>query len=441
MARGCVLACLAGVALPVGAMDLKEAWDLLQYQGPIYQSAVHEKEAGQEYRTLGKAPLLPQINATAYDNEVNGTQEQGNIDNDLDYGSYGTALRLRQTVFDKRKMAEYRQGDHRTEYSNAVFDSKRQEAAISLAGRYFNVLLARESIELAKAKLKAFEEQYDLAARSQQLGEGTLTDVDDAIARRDLAQAELIEAEDNLLVARRLLQEYLGVLPESLSSLHEDFHTPPLQPDNLQDWLVRAKVDNPAIRASRYSVSVAEEEAKKARAGHWPTLDFVAGYTYGKSETISTIDQKNRYGSVGLELNIPIYSGGAVSAQSRQAVANRDKAEEDLNASREEVLSGTTREFHGVQSGAARIRALETAVRSSQKSIESSRKGFQAGTRTNVDILNAEEQYYTARRDLFEAKLRYLVSRLRLAASVGSLGDDDIALANGYLTAEREVRP
>ncbi|MCY1453479.1 Outer membrane protein TolC [compost metagenome] len=105
------------------------------------------------------------------------------------------------------------------------------------------------------------------------------------------------------------------------------------------------------------------------------------------------------------------------------------------------MLSGTTREFHGVQSGAARIRALEAAVRSSQKSIESNRKGFKAGTRTNVDILNAEEQYYTARRDLFEAKLRYLVSRLRLAASVGGLGDDDIALANGYLTAEREVRP
>ncbi|MOA22912.1 Outer membrane protein TolC precursor [compost metagenome] len=105
------------------------------------------------------------------------------------------------------------------------------------------------------------------------------------------------------------------------------------------------------------------------------------------------------------------------------------------------MLSGTTREFHGVQSGAARIRALEAAVRSSEQSIISNRKGFQAGTRTNVDILNAEEQYYTARRDLFEAKLRYLVSRLRLAASVGSLGDDDIALANGYLTAEREVRP
>ncbi|MCY1271464.1 Outer membrane protein TolC precursor [compost metagenome] len=441
MARERLLACLVGFSLPAGAMDLKEAWDLLQYQGPIYQSAVHEKAAGQEYRPIGKAGLLPQINATGYDNEVNGEQEQNNIDNDLDYGSYGAALRLRQTLFDKRKMAEYRQGDRRTEYSNAVFDTRRQEAAINLAGRYFNVLLARESIELAQAKLRAFEEQLDLASRSMELGEGSRTDVDDAAARRDLAEAELIEAEDNLLVARRLLQEYLGVLPESLATLRGDFATSPPQPNNLQDWLARAKADNPAIRASRYSVDVAEEEMKKARAGHWPTLDFVAGYTYGKSETISTLDQKNRYSSVGLEVNIPLYSGGGVSAQARQAVANRDKAEEDLKASREEVLSETTREFHGVQSGAARIRALETAVRSSQQSIISSRKGFQAGTRTNVDILNAEEQYYSARRDLFEAKLRYLVSRLRLAASVGGLGDDDIADANAYLASEQQIRP
>ncbi|AYC33303.1 channel protein TolC [Pseudomonas cavernae] len=439
MDRRCWLAGLTAIAFPASAMDLKEAWDLLQYQGPIYQAAIHEKEAGLENRALGKAGLLPQINATAYQNKVNGTQDRGAGDEDLDYDAKGAAVRLRQPLFNKLKMADYRQGKQRADYSVAVFDAKSQDAAVSLSGRYFDVLLARETIALAKSKLKAFEEQLASAKRRYELGEGTVTDVDEATARRDLAQAELIEAEDSLLVARRLLQEYLGEVPDTLASLRTSFPTPPLEPGNLQDWLVKARTDNPIIHARRYSHAVAEEDVNKAKAGHWPTLDFVAGYTSGKSETLSTLDQRNNYGSVGLEVNVPIYSGGYVSAQSRQAVANRDKAQEELNASREEVISGTTREFRGVQSGATRIRALEKAVTSGERSLDSTKKGFLAGTSTNVDILNAEELLYTARRDLFEAKLRYLTSRLRLAAAVGALGDDDIDQANAYLGPELAV--
>ncbi|UVE16262.1 TolC family outer membrane protein [Pseudomonas sp. LS44] len=432
MARRYLFACLLGVAVPAAAMDLKEAWDLLQYQGPIYRAAVHEKDAGQEFRTLGKAPLLPQINATAYGNQVNGTQKQGDVDNDLDYDSKGAALRLRQTLFDKRKMAEYRQGDQRADYSVAVFDAKRQDAALNLASRYFSLLLARETIDLTRAKRQAFEKRLTASNQLFENGEGTKTDIADSIARRDLAEAELIEAQDNLLVARRLIQEYLGEIPETVATLHSDFPTPPLEGD-LQDWLARARSNNPTIQASRYSYTVAEEDVNKAKAGHWPVLDFVAGYTAGDSETISTLDQRNRYSSVGLEVNIPLYSGGYVSSQARQAVANRDRAQEELNATREDVVSVTTREFHGVQSGAARIRALQTAVTSSQDSLLAREKGFEGGSNTNIDILNAEELVYNAQRDLFEAKLRYLISHLRLAASVGSLGDDDINRANGYL--------
>lgn len=189
----------------------------------------------------------------------------------------------------------------------------------------------------------------------------------------------------------------------------------------------------PSIRARRLNVNTADEEVAKAKAGHWPTLDLVLGYTAADSETLSTQNQRNRYSSAGVELNIPLYSGGYVSARARQSVATRDQAEEDLNATREEIISGTTREFRGVQSGEARIRALEKAVKSSERSLDSSKKGFLAGSSTNVDILNAQEQIYTARRDLFEAKLRYLLAKLRLAADVGALGDDDIASANAYL--------
>jgi protease secretion system outer membrane protein len=440
-----LLACCAGIALPIAgialptqAMDLSEAWHLLQYQGPTYLAAGHEKDAGQENRELGKAGLLPQINFNAYDNRVNGTQKQPNnfgqtIESDLHYNSKGATVQLRQPLFNKQKMAEYRQGIQKADYSVAVFDAKTQDAAVRLAGRYFDVLLAHETIVLANAKLRAFEEQVASTQRREELGSGTITDVDEAMARRDLARAELIEAQDNLLVARRLLQEYLGEVPEQLATLRESFPTPALEPNSLPDWIIRAQTDNPALKARRYNVNAAEEDVKIAQAGHWPTLDFVLGYTSGESESVSTLNQSNHYGSVGVEVNIPLFSGGYVSARARQTVAIKSQSEEELNATREEIISGTTREFRGVQSGEARVRALEQAVKSSNKSLDSSKKGFLAGSTTNIDILNAEELVFTAQRNLFEAKLRYLLAKLRLAASIGALGDDDIAQANNYL--------
>lgn len=436
MDRRCLFFCLAGLSFPAAAMDLKQAWDLLQYQGPIYRAAVHEQSAGQENRAIGTSGLLPQINATAYQNKVNGTQEENNIDNDLDYDAKGAALRLRQPLFNKQKMAEYRQGQQRANYSEAVFNAKSQDAAVKLSERYFDVLLASETINLAKAKLSAFEEQLESARRRMELGDGTVTDIDESAARRDLAYAELIEAQDNLLIARRLLEEYIGETPENLITLRPGFDIPPLQPAELQDWLTQAQSGSPLILARRHTHALTEEEVKRAKAGHWPTLDFVAGYTAGESETISTLDQRNRYGSIGLEVNVPLYSGGNVSAVSRQAAANREKAWEELNATRQEVISDTTRQFRGVLSGAARIRALEKAVSSNERSLDSTKKGFKAGTSTTSDILNAEEQLYIARRDLFEAKVRYLLSRLRLASAVGNLGDDDINQINDYLGPE-----
>jgi len=437
MDRHCIVFCLLGLSLPASAMDLKQAWDLLQYQGPIYRAAVHEKAAGEENRAIGKAGLLPQVNASAYDNKVNGTQRQNGLDRDLDYDSKGANVRLRQPLFNKQKMAEYRQGKQRADYSVAVFDAKSQDAAVRLAESYFDVLLASETILLAKSKLNAFEEQLASAKRRMELGAGTITDIDESVARRDLAEAELIEAQDNLVNARRKLEEYIGEPPESLTTLQPTFATPPLLPSNLQDWLVKAQADSPLIHARRHSSALAEEEVKRAKAGHWPTLDFVAGYTAGDSQSISELNQRNRYSSIGLEVNFPLYSGGGTSALARQASANSYKAMDELDATRQEVITGTTREYQGVQSGAQRIHALEKAVASNERSLASTRKGFkEGGTSTNSDVLNAEELLFMARHALFEAKLRYLMSRLRLASSVGSLGDDDIDHINNYLGPE-----
>lgn len=437
-----LLLCLAGlISLPAAALDLQEAWAITQLQGPTYRAAAYERDAGMENRALGRAGLLPRINASASKNRINGTQEQDNmfgrsVSNDLDYDSQNLAVQLRQPLFNKQKMAEYRQGKYRADYSEAVFDAKTQNVAVRLANRYFDVLLARETIDLANAKLKAFEQQVSASQRRFDLGDGTITDVDQATARRDLAKAELIEAQDRLVVALRLLQEMIGEEPRQVATLQERFTMPLLHPGNLQAWLDKARTHNPVLKARDFNQSIADEEVNRAKGGHWPTLDLVLGYTDNESESLSTINQQNRYASAGLEFNMPLYAGGGVSARVRQAVASREQASEEGNAAREEVFSSITREFRGVQSGQARIKALETAVVSSNRAQDSAKKGFLAGSSTNVDILNAEEQVFIARRDLLEAKLRYLLARLQLAAAVGLLGEDDILQANAYLGPE-----
>jgi len=436
---------LAGLILlagqPVLAMDLEGAWELLQAQGPTYLAALHERDAGLENRAIGRAGLLPQINFIATKSRLDGTRDEPDargrtVERDLDYDSENLAIRLRQPLFNLEKLAEYRQGKQQADYSKAIFDAKTQGVAVQLAGRYFDVLLARGTIDLASAKLKALEQQVAAARRRFDLGDGTITDVDQAAARRDLAEAELIEAEDGLLVAMRLLQELLGAVPERIATLQVDFPTPPLQPTTLKEWQEQARANNPTLRAQQHKQGVAEEEVKRARSGHWPTLDLVIGYTDSKSDSISTLDQKNRYSTAGVEFNMPIFSGGGVSARVRQAVASREQSSAELDATWEEVLSATTREFRSVQTGQARIRALEKAVASSERALDSARKSFLAGASTNLDILNAEEQIFIARRDLLEAKLRYLQARLQLAEAVGLLGADDILQANAYLGPE-----
>ncbi len=439
MSSRLIVACLAGLAsLPACALDLLQAWELLQVQGPSYRAAMHQRDAGLENRAIGRAGLLPQISASASRSRVDGTRRQPDasgrqISSDLDYDAEVFALRLRQPLYDRQKFAEYRQGEQRAELSSAEFDASSQQVALTLAGRYFEVLLAGETIELATARLRAFEQQVAAAQRRYELGDGTVTDVDQAAARRDLAQAELIEAQDNQTIALRRLQELLGQRPEQLATLHQRFHTPPLQPAALPEWLSQARSNNPALRAQQLAHRVASEEVSRVQAGHWPTVDLVLAYTDSESDSISTLNQRNRYTSAGVELQVPLYAGGGVSARVRQAIASREQALEEFNATREEVLSVTTRAFRGVQSGELRIRALERAVASSERAQDSARKSFLAGASTNLDILNAEEQVFIARRDLLEAKLLYLQSRLQLAAAVGLLGEDDIRQANAYL--------
>lgn len=431
--------------LPASALGFMEAYRAALQNDPTYQAAIAENEAGQQNRAMGRAGLLPQISANASRARVRGereynTQTLSGVREPLSYFSTSRTVQVRQSVLNMAAIANFRQGRARAEYSTEVFRGKQNDLALRLSSAYFQALLSQHAIDLAQAKVQSIEQQLKTAEVQFKAGDGTVTDVDEARARRDLAQAQLIEARNQLTVAMRSLQELVGDKPVSLAQLKADF-AKQLKPEleTLDTWLDRALETSADIAAQRRALEVAEREVDKNRAGHLPTVDVYASSGRSQSDSFSSINQEYRTRQLGVQVNIPIFSGGYTNAATTQAIANRERARNELEATVNKTHIEVTKQYSGTVSGLAKVQALELAVKSSEQALESTKMGFKAGMRSNVDILNAEEQLYTSRRDLAEAKYVYLLSRLRLKAAAGQLSEADMGEVDSYFGAEKPV--
>src|SRR5690606_11743175 len=258
---------IAGAVLPATvsaqAFDLSTAWRAALANDPTYQAAISEREAGQTNRAMGRAGLLPQVSASLGRNKIRGTLDTptpqgGVISTDLDYMSKTNEIRATQSVFNWSRIAAYRQGNARADYSLAVFDTRSKETAVRLINRYFQALLSYENVVLSQSYLEANEKQIQAAQRRFDSGEGTITDVRETSSRRDLARADLIQAQDALVVARRELQEMVGSAPSAIVGLQSGFKTRSLDPATLEGWLSAAMSNNAEIRAGIEAVRISE---------------------------------------------------------------------------------------------------------------------------------------------------------------------------------------
>lgn len=427
-AQGAAVGQQAAAAKPAvpGEFDLASAWQAALRNDPSYQAAISEREAGQTNRAMGRAGLLPQVSASLGRTKMDGTLDSpgqfGNVvTEDLDYTAKTNEIRATQSLFNWSRIAEYRQGHARADYSLAVFDTRAKDTAVRLVNRYFQALLAYENVVLARNNLDANEKHVKAAQRRFDSGEGTITDVRETTSRLDLSRAELIQRQDALVVARRELQEMVGVSPDRLVGLTPKFPLLPLNPPTLADWLALAMAGNSEIRSGEEGVRVAEAEIQRSFGGHLPSVDLVASRRVVERESISTRNQESATNSVGVQVNLSVFSGGLTSAQVDQARHNRDRARAELAATRERVSVEVTRQYQGVVSGMERIRALEIAVKSTSDALIAVERGYQAGTRSVVDILDAQEQVYRSRLDLTQARLEFVLARLMLSAAAGSL--------------------
>jgi protease secretion system outer membrane protein len=432
-------AALALAAAPAGAITLMQAYQAALQNDPQYRMAKADRDAGKENRILGRAALLPQVSANYSGSKVRADIDYGKspltgkevLSSPL-YYSRSEVLQLRQPLFSVDAFARYKQGVAQSQYSAAIFDARTKEIAVRSISAYLDVLFAEEQVNLARAQRDTLLEQRKVNDRLFQKGEGTRTDMLETQARLDLAEASLLEAEDNRTNARTTLAGIIGREVDSVDTVVDQFAVPPLAPHGFDEWRALALKNNPELQAGFYAVEASRQEVNKARAGHTPRVDFVASYSKSDNETINTLNQNSTQRALGVQVNIPLYSGGAVSAATRQAAAQLEKARAQQDADTDRILTDLRKQYNAALTSQAKVPALDKAVASGELLVKATEQSIKGGVRINLDLLNARQQLYQSQRDRAQARYTYLSSILRLKAAAGTLGFDDVQAIARY---------
>jgi outer membrane protein len=420
------------------AANLMDIYREAQARDAGIASARAAHQAGQEKLPQGRALLLPVINLSA-----NTTWNETDIQyrgastfpgGQRNYNANGATLSLSQPIYRRQNWAQYEQGKLLTGQSELQYLAAQQDLMLRVAQSYFDVLLAQDAATLAKAQKEAIAEQLAQAKMSFEVGTATITDTHEAQARYDLAGAGEIAALNELEIKQRALEKIIGKPPEPLAVLAANMPMHAPEPGDMTKWVESAEENNLLVQVQRAAAEIANQEVERNRGGHHPTLDLVASYSdSGASGSSFGVGNDTKASAIGLQLNLPLYQGGGTSSRVREAVANQEKARQDLEQTVRQTALSTREAFFGVTSGIAQVRALEQALLSSQSSLDSTKLGLEVGVRTNVDVLNAQQQLFTAKRDLYKARYSYLLSRLKLKSAAGTLTEDDLLQINQWL--------
>lgn len=433
-AVGAICAVQAGSA---SALTLQQAYEAALKNDPAYRVNFYENEFGKESRILGRASLLPSVSAS-----YSASRNRADIDahdplghtstSHPNYISRSSIVQLRQPIVNLDGIARYRQGVAQSNQSAAQFEANTGEVALRVVGAYADALLAEDQLALAQVQRDLYLEQQKVNARLFEKGEGTKTDMLETQARLDLAEAQLLEARDNLAAQRATLEGVIGMEPGALDKLAPGFRFEKLSPARFEEWKALALANNHDLEAARFAVEATRLEISKQRAGHAPRLDFVATYSKGDSETLNTYTQDTVNRSVGIQLNVPIYSGGSVNATTRQAVANHERAKADLEVKTNRVLIELRKAFNLVESSVSRVGALVKATESGNELMKATEQSIKGGVRINLDLLNAQQQLFASQRDLAQARYTYLLGLLRLRAAAGTLDGSNVREISAY---------
>jgi len=433
---GCGIVMLSSPALL--AADLVGTYRDALEQDAQFASARASYLAGLEKLPQARAGILPSINLSAntalnerdlaFRNNTPGGGESR-------YNANGYSVTASQPLYRQQNFAAYRQGDLAATQAGTQFEIASQELILRVAQAYVDVLLAQDNLALAGAQKSAIAEQLESAKRNFEVGTATITDTHEAQARYDLVSSQEIAASSDLEIKQRALQMMTGKAPETLAVLGKRFVLSPPQPQDATHWITLAQEKNLQIAVAQAAYQIADSEITRNIGGHMPTLDLVASYSEsGQGAGVAGggggVGSDTTTKAVGLQLALPLFQGGGQQSRVREAYALREKALQDMENTKRNAALTTRAAYLGVVNGMAQVKALEQALTSTQSQLDSTKLGQEVGVRTGVDVLNAQQQLYSARRDLAQARYNYLLSKLKLEAAVGDLREDDVQQIN-----------
>ena len=422
------LAAALALARPAAAADLITVYRDAQVSDPVYQAARAQYQATVERLPQARAGYLPVLtgSASVFRNDLDrGTSE-------VRYTTKSYAVTLSQPVFRMQNWIAVDQARHAVLQAEMVLASASQDLALRVAQAYFDVLLAQDNVALSETQKTAIDQQLAQAKRNFEVGTATIVDTLEAQARYDQSVAKEIADRNDLEIKRRALTLLLGEAPDGLTPVREPLVLSEPRPADIEQWVKIADESSLQIASARASHEIARQEVARQRAGHLPTVDMTGSYSRNDFP-LNFLGPVTTSGAIGLTLSVPIFSGGLTQSRVREALALRDRAEQDLENVRRSIAQQVRSGYLNVTSGIAQVRALEQALVSTQSQLDSTVLGRDVGVRTSVDVLNAQQQVFQTRRDLQQARYNYLMNTLRLKAAAGQLNEPDVEQVNRAL--------
>lgn len=410
----------------------------LQYDAQ-YKAATANTEAEREEINKVRALFLPRVQLGA--NVGRGVTDRttqtmlGPIDSRLDYNIQSYSLNLRQSLFNRENLASYRSVEANIKSKEALLLKENSTLITRLASVYFEALYAQEKISVIQNNISAITQQGDQAKWRYEYGEGTVTEINEAQVVLEMAKADLISTQNSLDAFKQTLSNITGEAVEDIAGLNVDnLPTIPLDSDSVEYWLQQAINNNPEISAARLSFEAARHDVDKKRAGHYPTLDLVGIRSYSENDSNNTLGSSFDTTTIALQLNMPLFAGGFTTANVRQALHRVDAAEEILNLRTRDIEANVKRYVNSIRSGLLTIEAYRQAATAGEIALNGTRKGFSAGTRTNIEVLNAQQKLYTSRLDLSRVQYILLNDIINLKQVAGILNEGQLYSINQFFS-------
>lgn len=424
-AQPTTLALAAALLGPVAQADtLSEIYLQARAADPIFGAAQATAAAGREKEAQGRAGILPTVTASATlqrDIEHSSAVDSGR----RIYSNRPWSVTMTQPLMRVANYRGYEQGVLQAALADQQLRIAEQELLLRVAKAYFDVLQAQDALASMTAQRDAFAQQLAQSKRSFEVGLSSITDLNESQARSDIGNAQEIGARNDLEVKRRTLEKLIARDLPPLATVDPEAGVNIVNESQGSSLLERAPVDSLQVAAGETAERVANLEIDKQRAAAGPTIDIVVSASERSSTAYVSPGNARDY-RAGLELQFPIYQGGAASSRTREAVANLERARQELLNLRAQAKLDSRQAWLGVQSGAALYASLRQAQISGETQVKSTKRGFEVGTRTRVDVLNAEQQLYATRKDLSAARYQTLMAGLQLKAAAGALNEGDL---------------